>query len=76
MPVDGTVNNGTIDYPGDYDYFTFSALPDHLYSVQVRPLADVNPWYLATVLLVYWVNRRVWGAGRLPCACSRIRRNK
>ena len=50
VPADGTVNSGTINYPGDYDYFTFNALADHLYSVQVRALADVNPWYVSIVL--------------------------
>lgn len=49
-PVDGTVLNGTIDYPGDYDYFTFNGLADHLYSVQVRALGHVESWTVATVL--------------------------
>lgn len=50
VPVDGTVINGTINYAGDYDYFTFEGLPDHLYSVQVRALAYVDYWTVATSL--------------------------
>ena len=50
-PVDGSVNNGTINYPGDYDYFQFNALPDHLYSVQVRALTHTDSWTVAVVLL-------------------------
>ncbi|MCG3125840.1 MAG: hypothetical protein CHACPFDD_00667 [Phycisphaerae bacterium] len=49
-PVDGTVLSGTIDYPGDYDYFTFEALPDHLYSVQIRALTHSDSWVVASVL--------------------------
>jgi hypothetical protein len=49
-PTNGTVSNGTINYPGDYDYFTFNALPDHLYSVQVRALTHTDSWTVATVL--------------------------
>src|SRR5262249_22971400 len=33
IPADGSVLSGAIDYPGDYDYFTFDGLPDHLYAV-------------------------------------------
>lgn len=43
-PTDGTVQNGTIHYPGDYDYFKFNATANHSYSVQVRALTDVDPW--------------------------------
>ncbi len=49
-PSDGTVQNGTIHYPGDYDFFSFSALADHLYSVQVRALTHTDSWTAATVL--------------------------
>ncbi|MCK6455710.1 MAG: thrombospondin type 3 repeat-containing protein [Phycisphaerae bacterium] len=49
-PTDGTVQNGTIDYEGDYDYFAFSATADHLYSVQVRALAHTESWTVATEL--------------------------
>ncbi len=49
-PVDGTLLSGTINYAGDYDYFTFNAVADHLYSVQVRALADANSWNVAIVL--------------------------
>lgn len=49
-PVDGTLLTGTINHPGDYDYFTFNALPGHLYSVQIRALTHVDSWDVATVL--------------------------
>ncbi|HWL93708.1 MAG TPA: thrombospondin type 3 repeat-containing protein [Phycisphaerae bacterium] len=49
-PVDGTVQNGVIDYPGDYDYFSFVAVPENLYSVQVRALTHLTSSYAATVL--------------------------
>lgn len=49
-PTDGTVQNGTIDYPGDYDYFTFASAADHLYSVQVRGLTHVETFPVAMVL--------------------------
>jgi alpha-tubulin suppressor-like RCC1 family protein len=49
-PVDGSVVNGTINYPGDYDFFSFNALADHLYSVQVRALTNADSSSVATVL--------------------------
>ncbi|MFO0837740.1 MAG: thrombospondin type 3 repeat-containing protein [Phycisphaerae bacterium] len=49
-PTDGSLLTGTINYAGDYDYFTFNSLGDHLYSVQVRALADINPWTVGIVL--------------------------
>lgn len=49
-PADGTVMNGVIHYTGDYDYFTFDALDDHLYSVQVRALTHTDYWSAAVVL--------------------------
>lgn len=49
-PTDGTLLSGTIHYTGDYDYFTFNALDDHLYSVQLRALAHTDTWSAATVL--------------------------
>jgi hypothetical protein len=50
VPTDGTVITGVVNYAGDYDYFTFNADPEHLYSVQVRGLTYVDPWLVATVL--------------------------
>ncbi len=50
VPTDGTVQNGTIHYSGDYDYFTFPSLADHLYSVQVRALTHVDSLYVGMVL--------------------------
>lgn len=49
-PVDGSLITGTINYAGDYDYFTFNALADHLYSIQIRALTHVDSWAVATVL--------------------------
>ncbi|TWT41908.1 hypothetical protein RAS1_30320 [Phycisphaerae bacterium RAS1] len=49
-PANGDVQNGTIHYPGDYDYFSFNALADHTYSVQVRALTHTESWTVATVL--------------------------
>lgn len=49
-PTDGTVLTGTINYPRDYDFFTFNALADHLYSVQVRALTHTDSWYVSTIL--------------------------
>ena len=50
VPADGTTVTGVVDYPGDYDYFTFAALADHLYSVQIRGLTHVDPWMVAITL--------------------------
>jgi hypothetical protein len=50
IPVDGTVLNGTINYPRDFDYFTFDGLDDHLYSVQVRALTHTDWWTVGASL--------------------------
>jgi len=50
VPADGTVQSGTIHYPGDFDFFSFPALDDHLYSVQVRALSHVDSFNVATIL--------------------------
>ncbi len=50
VPVDGTTVSGVIDYPRDYDYFTFDALAEHNYSVQIRGLTHVDGWMVATSL--------------------------
>jgi Thrombospondin type 3 repeat len=49
-PIDGTLLGGVVNYPGDYDYFTFTAEDDHLYAVQVRGLTHVDPWYVGVTL--------------------------
>lgn len=49
-PVDGTLLNGNVDYSGDYDYFTFDPVPDHLYSVQIRALTHTEGWLAAASL--------------------------
>lgn len=50
VPVDGTVVSGVVDYSGDYDYFTFTADPEHLYSVQVRGLTHPESWLVLATL--------------------------
>lgn len=67
-PVDGTVQTGTIHYPGDYDYFTFTAMADHLYSVQVRGLTHTESFNVGFVLFqgpyqVDYSNYSVGGPG-------------
>lgn len=49
-PSDGSVQNGTIHYSSDYDYFRFNATANHSYSVQVRALTDVDPWSVSLTL--------------------------
>lgn len=49
-PTDGSVQNGVVDYSGDYDYFAFAATADHLYSVQIRALTHTNSWSAAVIL--------------------------
>jgi len=48
--VVGTTMPGVVNYPGDYDYFTFDALDDHLYSVQIQALTHVDSWMVASSL--------------------------
>jgi hypothetical protein len=50
VPTNGTVVSGVINYDGDYDYFQFLALADHLYSVQIRGLAEPSAWLVAAIL--------------------------
>jgi hypothetical protein len=50
VPVDGTVTTGLVNYPGDYDYFTFNADGEHLYSVQIRGLTYPDTWLALAVL--------------------------
>jgi hypothetical protein len=50
VPVDGTIVTGIVNYPGDYDYFTFTGDPEHLYSVQVRGLTYPDSWLVLASL--------------------------
>jgi hypothetical protein len=52
VPADGTVITGVVNYPGDFDYFTFNVDPEHLYSVQVRGLTSPDTWLVAASLYV------------------------
>lgn len=65
IATDGTVVTGSIHYAGDYDYFTFSAAADHLFSVQVRGLAHTDSWTVATVLFegAYQLDFSGWSVG-------------
>lgn len=64
-PTDGTLLNGSINYAGDYDYFTFNALDDHLYSVQVRALTHTDYWSVANTLFqgAYQLDFSDWSYG-------------
>jgi len=47
---DGALQTGAINYAGDYDYFSFNSLANHLYSVQVRALAHDPGWSVTAIL--------------------------
>lgn len=49
-PTNGSTNNGVINYPGDHDYFKFTATADHLYSIQIRGLTHSENWAVAMTL--------------------------
>ncbi len=65
VPVDGSITTATIDYSGDYDWFTFSADADHLYAVQVRALAYSEVIPVAATLMdgPYFADFTDWSYG-------------
>jgi hypothetical protein len=65
VPTNGTVTSGVVNYSGDYDYFTFAVVPEHLYSVQVRALAHPETWLVGAGLYVGggWLDSTDWSYG-------------
>ena len=50
VTTDGALFGGAIHYAGDFDYFSFAAVDDHTYSVQVRALAGAETLSVAATL--------------------------